>query len=287
MSRGDERWRIEPEALAARLAENVCVADCRFSLADHDAGRRAYAAGHVPGAFRLDMEHDLSGPKGPRGGRHPLPNPETFAETLRHAGVRGDSLVVAYDDNRLAGAARLWWLLRYFGHERVKVLDGGFAAWRDAGLPVETSYQALAPGDFTARPHPRMTVDYESLRARLGDERLVCVDAREPERYAGIDEPIDPVAGRIPGAVNYPWQHATDEQGRLRPAREHAARWASLAGDREQDRIGDREIVVYCGSGVTASVNLLSLAMAGIEDALLYPGSWSDWCSRPDSPKEP
>jgi thiosulfate/3-mercaptopyruvate sulfurtransferase len=269
---------ITPAELASRLDSDAppVIADCRFALTDPGAGERAWAEAHLPGAHYLHLDRDLAAPRAALGGRHPLPDAASFAARMRAIGLSAGRLLVAYDDSRGAFAARLWWLARYFGHEAVRVLDGGWGAWRAAGLPVSAERSSATKGNFTARPDPRRFLDYEALQRRraLGDVQLV--DSRDPARYAGSEETIDPVAGHIPGACNLPWGSATDADGRFLDAEAQRRRWAGL-------RDG-RALVVYCGSGVTACVNLLSLALAGHEDALLYPGSWSDWCARSDAP---
>lgn len=269
---------ISVQALAqCHENEDVLVMDCRFALADPAAGESHYRASHIPGSFYLHLDRDLSGEKGPHGGRHPLPTPEAFTATLSALGVNSEppTLVVAYDDSGFAFAARLWWLLRYFGHDRVKVLDGGFHAWREAGLPESAAPPKLAgPGNFVARPRPERVVDARQVEAARGQPGVALIDSREAPRFLGLEEPIDPVAGHIQGALNYPWREASRADGTLRSPDEQRGRWGEAA--REQD------IIVYCGSGVTACVNLLSLAEIGRDDAKLYAGSWSDWCSYPE-----
>ena len=264
---------------APSAAQEVVIFDCRFSLADFALGRQQYADGHIPNALHLEMEVQLSGDKKPHGGRHPLPTAAQFTASMQTMGVNQHSLIVAYDDNRLAGAARLWWLLQHFGHPHIRILDGGLQAWRAQGLPVSQDTQAPQKGYFQANPRAGQTVDYSWLSAHLKDRNLQLIDSREAPRYQGLEEPIDPVAGHIPGALNYPWQGVTNEQGKALSAGKQQDRWAGLDSE--------KETVVYCGSGVTACVNLLSLKLAGIEGAKLYPGSWSDWCSYADSPKQP
>ena len=269
---------IDAPALHALLAgaQPPLVADCRFVLADPAAGEAAYREAHIPGAVYLHLERDLSAPVGPIGGRHPLPSPEAFGRTMRRVGLDAGRLLVACDDSRGAFAARLWWLARYFGHERVCVLDGGVTAWARAGLPLDAAIPAPGTGDFEPRPHAAMRIDYEELAPRVACGTLALVDSREPRRYAGLEEPIDPVAGHVPGALNRPWAGATHEaDGRFLDPAAQAQRWRG---------VDSQQLVVYCGSGVTACVNLLSLELAGIRGARLYPGSWSDWCSRPGAP---
>ncbi len=230
--------------------------DCRWRLGNPDKGRELWLAGHIPGASFLDVERELSSPPGEVGGRHPLPDREQFAEAAGRAGIGEDVVVVAYDQGLSGGAARLWWLLRHFGHPQVGVLGGGLEAWR--GL-LEEGEAVIAREEFGPSSPRAGTIEAEELERRLGEPGLVVVDARAPERYRGEVEPIDPVAGRIPGAVNVPFEATTSLPAEV------------LDAD---------EIVVYCGSGITACVDLLALAAAGREDAKLYPGSWSDWSSR-------
>ncbi len=264
---------VSPQWLSQHLNDpQVAIVDCRFSLADPQLGQNQYSESHIPGAFYLDLNRHLSSPVGRHGGRHPLPNPAQLAEKLAGIGVNfQETLVVAYDDSRLAFAARLWWLLRYLGHDRVAVLDGGFTGWQKAGYPVTADVPVPKTGNFTPQLRSERVVDIEYVKARKDLAGVALVDSRQPDRYRGEREPIDPIAGHIPAAVNYPWQEVTDAQGNLRPASEHKLRWKDL--ERAE------EIMVYCGSGVTACVNLLSLEIAGIPTGKLYAGSWSDWCS--------
>jgi thiosulfate/3-mercaptopyruvate sulfurtransferase len=277
--------------LAEHLQDpNVVIVDCRFTLADPHLGRQQYQDGHIPGAFYLDLNQDLSDVRKSEGGRHPLPDVDALAQTFSRLGIRsgdgeGATLVVAYDASRFAFAARLWWLLRYLGHDRVVVLDGGFPAWQAAGYPLSQtvrSPQADTPNTLTPSFVPEVRSHWVKTRAEvqahLGLSGAVLVDSREPARYRGETEPIDPVAGHIPGAFNVPWQTVTDEQGFAYPVEQQAQRWGAIA----QDAL---DLTVYCGSGVTACVNLLSLEMAGIPGAALYAGSWSDWCSDDQTPK--
>jgi thiosulfate/3-mercaptopyruvate sulfurtransferase len=228
--------------------------DCRWELGSPGRGRELYLEGHIPGASFLDVEIDLSAPPATPGGRHPLPTAEDFAKAAGAAGIGPGVFVVAYDQGMNGGAARLWWLLRHFGHDDVAVLDGGMGAWLG---PLLAGEDDVEPAHFVPTPRDDDTIEANELAARLGGSGLTVVDARLPERYRGDVEPIDPVAGRIPGAVNAPYP---DE---LPPGLADAG-----------------EIVAYCGSGITAAVVLLRLARAGRGDARLYPGSWSDWCGR-------
>lgn len=265
---------VTVEWLQAHLADpQVVVVDCRFALMQPALGQQHYETSHIPEAHYLDLNRDLAAPVAQHGGRHPLPDLEQLAAKLAAIGIDSEppTLVVAYDDSRFAFAARLWWLLRYLGHDRVAVLDGGFQAWQQAGYTVTTEIPKPRSGNFVPRPQPQQVVDITTVKARKDLPGVVLVDSREADRYRGEREPIDPVAGHIPGAINYPWQDVTDDQGKVKPIAEHQHRWSAL-----QDA---QEILVYCGSGVTACVNLLSLALAGIDTGKLYVGSWSDWCS--------
>ena len=258
------------EADELRCATQLVVFDCRFSLADPGAGRDLYLEGHIPGAHYLDLNQDLSGPPAAHGGRHPLPEPAAFAALLASHGVGPETAVVAYDDSRLAFSSRLWWLLRSLGYRPPRLLNGGYQAWLAAGGRADTSVPAPrscalgAPGRFSGY------CDIEGLR-RLQGQGALLVDSREERRYQGLEEPIDPVAGHIPGAVNRPWQGVTATDGRVLDSASLRAHWG--------DALDAEQLVVYCGSGVTACVNLFSLALLGRENATLYAGSWSDWCS--------
>jgi len=248
------------------------VLDCRFALLDPAAGRSAYDAGHIPGADFLDLTADLSGPVGPRGGRHPLPDPARFMARLAALGIGLETPVIAYDDNRLAGAARLWWLCQALGYRHVRVLAGGWAAWLAAGGQPDTAVPEPDAVPLPPVAQYQGAVDREAAVAAQAAGALL-VDAREPRRYAGLEEPIDPIAGHIPGALNLPWQEVTDPDGYPRSVAEQRERWAAL------DAEGNGRVVAYCGSGITACVNLLSLELAGRPPGLLYNGSWSDWCA--------
>jgi thiosulfate/3-mercaptopyruvate sulfurtransferase len=234
----------------------VQFVDCRWELGKPGRGRDLYLAGHIPGASFLDLETELSAPPGgAEGGRHPLPEPEDFRRAAEAAGIGDGTFVVAYDQGMNGGAARLWWLLRHFGHDDVAVLDGGLGAWLG---PLRAGDEEIAPAKLTLRPRDDDTVSAEEIEAGLGSSGLVVVDARAPERYRGDVEPMDSVAGHIPGAVNMPYTAPLGELGELGEA---------------------GEVVAYCGSGITAAVTVLRLHQAGIE-AKLYPGSWSEWSSR-------
>lgn len=271
---------ISAEALAETNPRRI-VFDVRHDMADPGYGRRAYASGHIPGAFFLDVESELSGPRTGSNGRHPLPDPEVFAALLRRYGVNKDSEIVAYDDAGGMYAARLWWLLRWIGHDIVVVLDGGFSAWLADELPLEkTEPTRPAPGSI-AVDRLTETVSAAELLAEIDAPRWLIVDARSPERFRGENETIDPVGGHIPGARNRFFRDNLSPDGRFKPAAQLAAEWRALTEPRMIS-----EVVCQCGSGITACVNLLALEIAGLPGARLYPGSWSEWCSDPKRPVE-
>jgi thiosulfate/3-mercaptopyruvate sulfurtransferase len=264
---------VEVPWLRERLGDpGLVLIDCRFRLGEPGAGERAWREGHIPRAAFLDVDRDLAAEPGDRG-RHPLPERADFEAAARRAGIGRDSFVVAYDEAGEGGAVRLWWLLRHFGHERVAVLGGGLRAWREAGGPLHAGAEEVEKGDFVARPRDDDTVTAEELVAdHAADERLL-LDARAPERFRGEVEPIDPVAGHIPGAVNVPFAEIAPA-GRF-PAPEEVRTRLEAAGAGP-----DRELVAYCGSGVTACTLILAAELAGLPTARLYPGSWSEWSRR-------
>ncbi len=266
---------IDVDGLVRRLDDpTVRVLDVRFSLADTAAGRRAYEAGHVPGAVYLHLDDDLSGPVREHGGRHPLPDPGAFARTAGRAGIGDATHVVVVDEGDAMVASRVWWLLRWLGHEAVQVLDGGMAAWRAAGAPLETDEVRPPVAVFTPRERPEMVVERDWLLRHADDADVLVIDVRAPERFRGEVEPLDPVAGHVPGAVNRPYLDNL-EGGRFRSADDLRERYADAAGATP---------VLYCGSGVSAAQGLLALEVAGLRGAKLYAGSWSDWVSYGDAP---
>lgn len=249
---------------------NWVVIDCRFQLADPQWGRSQYHHSHLPGAYYADLNEDLSAPVGTKGGRHPLPDPNGLATKLAAMGVVwGKTTVVVYDDARFAFGARLWWLLRYYGHEAVQVLDGGWPAWVREQRPVTAAIPAPRSGAFTPQLQGDWLVDIATVQQP--ERGFVLVDCRDRDRYLGNHEPIDPVAGHIPGAINRPWRETSTAEGYSQSPGAQRDRWADLPSD--------QQLVLYCGSGVTACVNLLSLTVAGRPGAKLYPGGWSDWCA--------
>ncbi|HSU01384.1 MAG TPA: sulfurtransferase [Nocardioides sp.] len=263
---------ISPDELAANL-DRFTLLDVRY-LMGGPPGREQHAAGHVPGAAYVDLDEDLADPPG-AGGRHPLPDPERFAAAMRRCGVRSDRPVVVYDDWQGRAAARAWWLLRHHGHDDVRVLDGGWSAWLRDGHPAETGEPDVALGDFTAAAAPRMPV----VEASDVLDVDVLIDARAPERWSGETEPVDPVAGHIPGAVNVPTTDNLDEHGRFRSPGRLREAYARVGADTSAS------VAAYCGSGVTAAHDVLAMEVAGIR-AALYPGSWSGWITDPSRPVE-
>lgn len=276
----DHRTLIEAEALAPRLGSpRLRVFDCRFDLARPCYGSQSYLEAHLPGAMYADLNRDLSAPPTPLSGRHPLPDPEMFAARLRAWGVDQDSEIVAYDDGNGMYAARLWWMLRWLGHDGVAVLNGGLGRWQRLGLPLTGDVPRPAPGDFRPRPRPDMVAAIEDVATIATDPNARLLDARGPERYRGETEPIDRVAGHVPGARNQPYSDSLGQDGRLLPATELRALLAGgLAG------IAAERTVAMCGSGVSACHLLLAMEHAGLGGARLYPGSWSQWSSDPARP---
>lgn len=266
---------LTPEQLAARLDDpNLVLLDCRFALEDPAYGARSYQENHIPGAHFADLNRDLSSPVIPGvTGRHPLPDPQHLQEHLRAWGLNADSEVVLYDDGPGAFAARAWWLLLWLGkREGVYLLDGGLTAWRNAGLRLTTAESPLRPGDFTGEPDNTLLISASELAAKLGDTGLPLIDARGLPRFRGEIEPIDPVAGHIPGAQCAAFTDNLGSDGRfLRPEHLHQRFAALLRGRPAED------LVAYCGSGVTACHNLFALSLAGYPLGRLYAGSWSEW----------
>lgn len=253
---------------------NLVIVDCRFALSDPDQGRQAYHQGHLPGAFYLDLNRDLSGLVQNHGGRHPLPDISTFVAKLEAMGIASQPAtpIVAYDAAKGAFAARLWWLLRYLGHEAISILDGGFPAWQTANYPLTRAVPDLPHnGRFAPHIQSDWIVDYDYVLQHQNEPGTVLVDARSPERYRGEKEPIDPIAGAIPGAQNIFWQSNLDESGRFRNAASLRPQWSAIAASENP--------IFYCGSGVTACINILAQAILENPLPKLYVGGWSDWCS--------
>ncbi len=256
------------------------IFDCRHDLKQTEYGIAAYRRGHIPGALFLHLDRDLSGVANGRNGRHPLPDAVVFGERMAQCGVGPESQVVAYDNEGGIFASRLWWLLRWLGHERVAVLDGGLAGWKRSGLPLEEQTPDASRAHFAARSASTRQVDADFVLAHLGSEEMLLVDARSPERFRGENETLDPVGGHIPGAVNRFYFDNLDDDGcYFKPAAELAAEFSDLLAGRDP-----RCVVQQCGSGVTACHNLLAMEIAGLPGSRLYAGSWSEWCSDPSRP---
>ena len=270
---------ISTEELGQHLGDSdFVIVDCRHNLADTAAGENAYRQAHIPGAHFLHLDRDLSGVKTGRNGRHPLPEVGALASALGRIGIDASKQVVAYDQNTGMWASRLWWLLRWLGHERVAVLDGGVDKWVAERRPLSAELPAQRESTFTPKPAP-LNVSAEEVLRHLGEGGMTILDARAPERYRGDMEPIDPVAGHIPGAINRPYTVNLTPQGTLKaPAALRHEFEAQLAGR------DPASVVHHCGSGVTACHNLLAMAVAGLPGSRLYPGSWSEWCSDPSRP---
>ena len=271
---------IEPAGLAALLGKQVvAVVDCRFELAASSAGREAYLKAHIPGAGFADLNKDLSVPPGTDSGRHPLPSKEAFALVLGALGIDNGTQVVAYDQSSGAFAARFWWMLRWVGHRDVAVLDGGFDAWLAEGHVVECGAKQAPSRRFLLQAEGmRPMTSQEVLAATRQRDRLL-VDARAPERYSGQVEPLDTVAGHVPGAINAPFTANLGGAGRFLPADELRRRWLQILGGK-----APQKLIAMCGSGVTACHNLLALEVAGLPGASLYSGSWSEWIRDPARP---
>lgn len=273
---------VSAEQLAARLADpRLRIFDCRYDLARPEAGREAYLRGHLPGAIHIDLHDDLAAPATATSGRHPLPAPDDFATRLRAWGVDEDSLLLAYDDAAGMWASRFWWMAaKWFRHQHVAVLDGGLRRWTVLGQPVTTDLPGpRAAGTFAGRYDPAAASDADTTQVAALDPQRRVFDARAPERYRGEVEPIDRVAGHVPGALNHPSSSVVAADGTFLPAAELRAAFAAKLGGVPPDHV-----IAYCGSGVTACHVLLAMEHAGLPGARLYPGSWSEWTRDPSRP---
>jgi len=258
---------------------NLVIVDCRFDLFQTEWGREQYRESHIPGAFYAHLDEDLSGVRTPQTGRHPLPEPETFVKRLSTWGISPQSLVVVYDQNGGAYAARLWWMLRYWGHEAVCVLDGGWDKWVRENRRVSAEVPSPSSGSPSLNPKSGWLISTEEMMAILGKNGWKIIDARAPQRYAGEEEPIDPVAGHIPGAINRFHGLNLKPDGTFLPPETLRDQFLRLLGETPTDHT-----VVYCGSGVTSCHHLLAMSIAGLEMARLYAGSWSEWIRDPKRP---
>ncbi|MBC7781703.1 MAG: sulfurtransferase [Proteobacteria bacterium] len=274
---------ISTQDLFTNLSDpNWIVFDCRHDLADVEAGRRAYAADHIPGARFAHLDENLSGAKTERSGRHPLPEVVAFAAWLGTQGVDVRKQVVAYDASGGYYAARLWWMLRWLGHETVAVLDGGLPKWKIEGRSLTRAAPRIEATTFTPRRRDALRVEASTVLANLRSPGMLLVDARSPERFAGKNETMDPVGGHIPGAVNRLFQLNLDNAGVFKPQGVLRKEFIELMVGHTPE-----QIVHQCGSGVTACHNLLAMEIAGLKGSRLYPGSWSEWCADPSRPVEP
>jgi thiosulfate/3-mercaptopyruvate sulfurtransferase len=269
---------VSVEELAAHPEWRIF--DCRHDLKDTGYGVKAYAKEHIPGALHLHLDRDLSGTPNGSNGRHPLPSIEAFAARISACGVGDDTQVVAYDNEGGIFAARLWWLLRWMGHEKVALLDGGLPGWKRSKRTLDATVPAITPAVFTARPRHELMIDVAPIVAALGTPALQLLDARAEDRFAGENETLDPVGGHIPGAINRFYFDNLDDSGcYFKPADELREEFSGILGTRDP-----ASVIQQCGSGVTACHNLLAMEIAGLSGSRLYPGSWSEWCADPSRP---
>ncbi len=271
---------VTTQELAGRLSDaSIVICDCRHDLMDLEKGRRAYADAHITGAHFLHLDEDLSGKKTGKNGRHPLPDADAFAEKMGSIGIDRDKQVIAYDDAGGPYAARLWWLLRWLGHDLAAILDGGINKWLGEGRAVDRGLPSTRPTTFVARQNDGMTVDANFVMANLQQPKSIVVDARTPERYRGETEPIDPVAGHIPGALNRVFKNNLKTAGTFKTAAALKQEFTDLFRGKTPS-----QVINQCGSGVTACHNLFAMELAGLSGSKLYPGSWSEWCADPARP---
>jgi thiosulfate/3-mercaptopyruvate sulfurtransferase len=272
---------VSTDTLAAHLERGWVVVDCRFDLQNEHWGHEQYLAAHIPGAVYASLSHDMAGAKTGTNGRHPLPSMDALSATLGRLGISQGTQVVAYDQDSGMYASRLWWLLRYAGHDAVAVLDGGWAKWIREGRQTRSGPETRPTATFVPAPRPEMRLSVDEVSARLGSAQTLLVDARAPERYEGRTEPIDRVPGHIPGAVNHYYRSNAGDDFTLLPPQILREAFLTLLGSVEPS-----QAVMYCGSGVTACHNLLAMTHAGLPGARLYAGSWSEWSADPARPVE-
>ncbi len=273
---------IEVEDVFAHLHHpDWVIVDCRFDLTNVEWGFKDYQQGHIPGSVYAHLDHDCSAPPTPHTGRHPLPSPQDFADTLERLGISNYSQVVALDTTGGSFAARFWWMLKWLGHSTVAVLNGGWNAWKSAGFPLAQGIETRPRGKFVPNPHPDKMITTAEMLNLLKKPEYKIIDARAPERYRGEFEPLDPVAGHIPGSLNRFHEKNLARAGKLKSAEILRKEFTELIGDTPP-----HQVIVYCGSGVTSCHHLLAMEYAGIQGAKLYAGSWSEWIRDLDRPIE-
>ena len=272
---------ISTDTLASHLDGSWVIVDCRDDLKDERWGREQYRSSHIPGAVHASLSHDLAAPPSGTNGRHALPSAEMMEATFGRLGISPDTQVAIYDQGAGMYASRMWWMLRYVGHDAAAVLDGGWAKWLREGRAVRAGEEDRPAAVFRGRPRKELHVIIDQMEAALHDPSLLLVDARAPERFEGKSEPLDRAPGHIPGAVNHFYRRNVTDEGVILPVETLREQFAELLGDRPP-----RQVVMYCGSGVTACQNLLAMEHAGLSGAKLYPGSWSEWSSDPARPVE-
>ncbi len=261
---------------------NLIILDCRFDLNDPELGFSKYRENHIPGAIYANLNRDLSSPIiSGKTGRHPLPEITALSDIFSKWGITANTQVIAYDDRGGAIAARLWWLLKWLGHQKVAVLDGGFPKWKAENLPTDNSIVTPKTKQFSPQPNEDLITSIKEVEKFITDQAICLVDSRTPERYSGKEEPIDPIAGHIPGAINLPFIDNLNEDGIFKSQKELSERFSEIA-----EHFPSNEITFYCGSGVTASHNILAMYHAGYNMPKLFPGSWSEWITNPDRPIE-
>jgi len=271
---------ITPSTLVQHVNDpSWVIVDCRFDLTEPDKGEAWYRSGHIPGARYAHLDRHLSGPKTGTNGRHPLPEPEVLARMFSELGIGSQSQVIAYDADSGMFAGRLWWLLRWLGHDAVAVLDGGLARWLREGHPVRGGVESSAAATFRGLPRPGWRLSVDDVAGGLYNPTRLLVDSRTPDRYRGIGETLDKVGGHIPGAANYFFQQNLADDKTFKSPEVLKAQWAPILAGRDP-----KDVVVYCGSGVTACHNLLALEHAGIHGVKIFPGSWSEWSADPTRP---
>jgi thiosulfate/3-mercaptopyruvate sulfurtransferase len=282
MAASEHRTLIDPATLAAHLQDpDWVVIDCRFDLTNPSKGESDYEQGHIPGARYAHLDRDLSGAKSGTSGRHPLPAPEALVERFGALGIGPHCQVVGYDADTGMYASRLWWMLRWMGHDSVAVLDGGLSRWQREGHPVRAGRESPVAAAFTGAPRQGWSLSAAEVLSTLDDPSTLLVDSRSNERYHGVGETLDPVAGHIPGAANYFFQQNLTPEKTFKSPGQLRELWAPVLGSRDP-----KEVVVYCGSGVSACHNLLALEHAGVSGVRIFPGSWSEWVADPKRPVE-